>query len=463
MRSYAVWRVSGREKVQHMQLIRFMLALSLAPAVLGAASSMSAAAVVTCQGQPATIVGTPDMEQLDGTEGPDVIVTNGARYTDAKGGDDLVCMTGGSQDPIGDDQQVYAGEGDDVVDSTTVQVRSVTVGLGQGDDVFTGGPEGDSVSAAQRDDNNIPDATTASGTDVIRTGAGNDGISTGGSVTVPDHDDIDLGPGRDYVTFYGPTDPALPILGGPGVDGIGLDHGALARELVIDNAAGRATHGEETVYAWDSFQRFDLGTIGPWEAPSFIGASVRERIRSTAPLTSIDMGGGNDVFDFKYWHSLVDHTSYDGGPGRDFLILYAGAGDQSKRVRLDLVRGRMIFQPQNKAVRGRVAGWDQYKVSAVQLDIRGSSRPENIAQMGCRGVVNGGGGADRIEPNTNPDIGCGYLGEDNELIVRGGRGDDTLVGGYMPDTLIGGPGRDTASGGRNRDRCVAEKEIGCER
>ena len=51
------------------------------------------AAGETCQGRPARVVGT-DNEPLAGTEGPDVIVTNGASPVHALGGDDLVCATG---------------------------------------------------------------------------------------------------------------------------------------------------------------------------------------------------------------------------------------------------------------------------------------------------------------------------------------------------------------------------------
>lgn len=78
-------------------------------------------------------------------------------------------------------------------------------------------------------------------------------------------------------------------------------------------------------------------------------------------------------------------------------------------------------------------------------------------------MVAGGPGDDLLEAISIPDAGCGYLGEDSELIARGGRGDDTLLGEYMPDILIGGPGNDVANGRRNTDRCVAETVLRCER
>ena len=73
-----------------------------AVALLGAAlltpMGTATAAGETCQGQAATIVGTPGA-QIVGTEGADVIVTNGGTRVDALGGDDLVCAT--IQDGVG--------------------------------------------------------------------------------------------------------------------------------------------------------------------------------------------------------------------------------------------------------------------------------------------------------------------------------------------------------------------------
>ena len=66
-----------------------LTAVALLGAALLAPVGTAAAAGETCQGQAATIVGTPG-GQITGTEGADVIVTNDARRVDALGGDDLV-------------------------------------------------------------------------------------------------------------------------------------------------------------------------------------------------------------------------------------------------------------------------------------------------------------------------------------------------------------------------------------
>ncbi len=74
------------------------------------------AAAETCQGQPATIVGTFLQRDLTGTEGPDVVVTNGAIGVKTLGGDDLVCVT--DEPGRRNGGHLDTGAGDDVVDGT---------------------------------------------------------------------------------------------------------------------------------------------------------------------------------------------------------------------------------------------------------------------------------------------------------------------------------------------------------
>jgi hypothetical protein len=72
----------------------------------------------SCEGLPATVVGTPGAT-VTGTDGPDVIVSAGAVEVRALGGDDVICTTAsvapapGAFDPA---VRVLAGSGDDVVD-----------------------------------------------------------------------------------------------------------------------------------------------------------------------------------------------------------------------------------------------------------------------------------------------------------------------------------------------------------
>ena len=74
--------------------LRLVLACALLVPVLALGlEGPATAAGETCQGVPATIVGTPGGQVL-GTPGDDVIVTNGARRVDGEAGDDLICTTG---------------------------------------------------------------------------------------------------------------------------------------------------------------------------------------------------------------------------------------------------------------------------------------------------------------------------------------------------------------------------------
>src|SRR5687768_15376507 len=114
--------------------------ISLA-AALAATVPPSGAAGETCQGQSATVVGSPQTYQLTGTEARDVIVTNGAYQTSALGGDDLVCVTGRNATISGGHLQ--AGAGNDVVDATGLTGFGATVQLGAGSDRFEGSSERD--------------------------------------------------------------------------------------------------------------------------------------------------------------------------------------------------------------------------------------------------------------------------------------------------------------------------------
>lgn len=93
-----------------------LLATGLLAAALLPATAPAYAAGETCLGEPATIVGTPGQVDLTGTEGDDVVVTNGAVGVSALGGEDLVCVT-------------------DVPDAA-VSGRTIAVDTGAGDDVL---------------------------------------------------------------------------------------------------------------------------------------------------------------------------------------------------------------------------------------------------------------------------------------------------------------------------------------
>jgi Ca2+-binding RTX toxin-like protein len=95
------------------------------------------AAAAVCQGQPATIEGSTGT--ITGTEGNDVIVSTGpGTEVKALGGDDIICVVGGT---------VETGPGDDSVVSTAPVGIHTTVFLFGGNDRYAGGDGGDTVTA----------------------------------------------------------------------------------------------------------------------------------------------------------------------------------------------------------------------------------------------------------------------------------------------------------------------------
>jgi Ca2+-binding RTX toxin-like protein len=104
--------------------------------VLPSAQARPPGARPTCQGRPATIVGTT--HHIDGTAGDDVIVVlaTGNNYIHARGGDDLVCGGDGPDflyDGKGHDR-FYGGAGQDFLEQKSVER-----------DFFDGGPGFDAV------------------------------------------------------------------------------------------------------------------------------------------------------------------------------------------------------------------------------------------------------------------------------------------------------------------------------
>jgi Ca2+-binding RTX toxin-like protein len=165
-----------------------LAALALLPLSILASPTPPAAAgeTPTCQGQAATLVGTPG-QLLNGTAVADVIVSNSASEVRGAGGDDLICVTGDSDSS--DQPLIKDGSGDDVVDARLFEGALVRTDLGTGSDDYFGSPRRDSVSADGE----------AGDEDWIRTADGRDYVSAedDGSWYL----DIALGPRRDQVVL----------------------------------------------------------------------------------------------------------------------------------------------------------------------------------------------------------------------------------------------------------------------
>ena len=165
-----------------------LTAAALLSAALLAPMGTATAAGETCQGQAATIVGTPG-GQITGTEGADVIVTNGATRVDALGGDDLVCAT--IEDGVG--------------------YNPVFAILGAGADTFTASNGGSHTIFAGTADGTDTEA------DVIRSSGY--GLVISGMAGQPNADIIDLAFGE--VSWSGiQTAPGAVSVGTDGILGV---------------------------------------------------------------------------------------------------------------------------------------------------------------------------------------------------------------------------------------------------
>jgi Ca2+-binding RTX toxin-like protein len=170
-------------------------------------SSAGTANVLTCFGQPATIVEHRDDVTVLGTSGPDVIVAPGGAPVRARGGDDLVCGAG----------NIWGGGGDDRVSvrghPSGEPMLSLAVG-GPGDDEIRRG-------APFVDDVHLLVTIGGPGNDLLVGGAGPDSLRGGPGADRLDgrraFDLVNGGPGPDVMVGGFFRDH---LLGGPGPDRI---------------------------------------------------------------------------------------------------------------------------------------------------------------------------------------------------------------------------------------------------
>lgn len=404
-------------------------------ALLGPTAASGAAE--TCQGRTATIVGSG--HSIQGTEGPDVIVTNGARSVFAKGGDDLVCVTGrflGKYYPV----DVRAGDGNDVVDASGAGRQPVHTSFGSGADTFLGGGGDDAVEL------DYPD--TAGGVDTVDGRGGSDTIS------------LQTGPG----------------------------------DVVVDNAIGHFTSAGEVRTTWRKVEGFGIHQSAGSQRLTFVGTDADESVSTSSvddTVLDVTLGRGDDG-----WSSPTAPTPSSrlvGGPGRDSIYL----ASVEAGINLDMPAGTMGVTG-DTAYAVAASDFEDADLFAPNVTVRGTDGPNDVGLTACTGVVrlgggddsvrrqydssfesdlrcgetlvaNGGGGDDTLSGTGGDDLLTGGSGKDvlaglsGEDRLVGGAGDDRLVGKSDADVLLGGKGRDTADGGTGRDTCAAERERRCER
>lgn len=426
----------------------------LLAALLGAAtlapSTAATAAGETCQGRPATIVGPAPgwLSGVDGTEGPDVIVMNGAGAVRALGGDDLICVTGNVE------VNVDAGDGNDVVDASRTTGTSTV--LGAGDDTYLGSAARDTVVAG----------TTAyddTGTDVIATGPRSylrDQVDTG-QPGQPNSDEVRGG----YVdvewhgiatgtgVLDGGADSLLRLQPETWGMSISTDLGVLAAaRWPRDQAISGFT--DFTVQSHPGLTHFGFGGSTRDESLSFDG------LRRTV-LFQVGMGSGDDELSVVSLDKTHRNASLSGGRGSDRLALVM---PEVSDVDLDLRRGRLSTGRGKGEETVAARGFEDATVVAPDIEVVGTAGANDVTVDACRATVEGLGGRDSVAAFTSGGSNAGDVRCRTARRMRflGGGGADTLVGSKGPDVLIGGPGRDRSDGQRGRDTCQTERSRRCE-
>lgn len=426
--------------------------VGLVGALLLPISPAGGAPSATCDGKPATIIGTDQEDDLEGTEGDDVVsLGDGQDLFHGHGGDDTICAGTGPGDSIkggpGNDRLI--GEGG----------RDFLYG-GSGDDTLWGGRGADYLYDEGFEEcppDEFCQEAAGDGADDLSGGRGRDDLllraaGTGDPGAVGGADEADGGPGEDTVSYTAsPVGVVIDVAGGTGTGAavdtfvaverhIGSDHadtilGTEGPDVLSGHAGVDEIHG----FSGDDLLGGHQGLIvaGPgqdvYDADfSYYPRGVEVRLGAGDDLarfeegqTTVDGGRGDDEFRSYGPEEGVDASAYEhdvsGGPGRDLLTFkqsYDGPLD------LDAGRGRAVVDCRGECHQVvRFTEVEKYLGGKHTSDLMvGSSRGERFG---------------------------GLAGND---IIRGRGGNDVLVGGDGRDAVNGGAGVDDCSG-EVRRRC----------
>lgn len=366
----------------------------------------------TCDGVPATIVGTEGPDVLTGTADRDVIVgLGGDDVIDGLAGDDLICAGPGADVAEG-------GSGDD------------TILGGEGNDTLRGGPDDDTISGEHGDD---PVLNGGTGDDTVIGGGGDDVLfGEGGQDELHGGDGADKafgGHGNDLLTggegtdTLAGTDGADTLHGGPDADlvdgGEGADvlHGDGGHDLV------RGGGGNDTLFGGDGNDRIFGDAIFAFGTPGddlIHGGEGDDRIYAVDESDTIHGGPGNDRIDCGA-----------GNDPDDVCTVYGGDGDD--RIEGSFRADRLFGEAGNDRITGDYGeDW-----------IEGGTGDDWLHGGGHADHIEGGDGDDYLDGDALPDH------------LDGGEGHDWIDGGGHHDDIFGGPGDDTINGQDGNDTILA--------
>ena len=364
---------------------------------------------------------------------------------------DVENLTGGA----GDDtlsgnmapNALSGGPGRDLADYSG---RTEMLAISLNDVADDGAPaEGDNVRS------DIEDVTSGGGNDflvgsasnnTLRGGAGDDSLTGGGGA-----DTLDGGDGVDTAYYSGVSVPVSVSLDDKANDGASGEHDNVL--MTVENL------------------------VGGYSGDRLVGDSARNVLTGGDSADTLVGGGGDDVL-----VGGAGDDTLDGGLGNDEFQGGVGTdtADYSSR------RANVVVRIDDLANDGQAGEADNVR-SDVENVTGGSGDDRLVGSAGANDLI-GGPGDDVIDGGAGPDIMAGgpgtdtvdYSGRTNPVSVslderandgeagegddvlsaidtiRGGRGNDHLVGNSASNNLIGGPGDDTLEGGAGDDMLVGE-------
>jgi len=383
-----------------------VLALALVVCSLAWFVPAATAALPSCAGKPATIVG--DGARIVGTKASDVIVAGAADSSIfAGGGNDTICAGGG-------DDTVFAGRGSDQVDG--------------------GG-----------------------GTDAVYGEFGNDRLGGGGG----DGDAVDGGPGDD--SLDGGPGGLDTLTGGPGRDA--LDGGGGGHDIASYKEAGGAVSVDLTAGTVSGAEQERLTGV-----EDVLGSAADDTLLGSPARNRLDGGGGDDrLTAVGDGDEALGGPGGDECSGPFSAQDSCGPETTTRGTSVELHRSivgsaSLVVDGSNKPEQLTVSYVGSgYLVegtgpSQVSLGDPGSSscqRDRGANTVICRGQVSSvdaalGTGDDdfTIAPSVPESVTVTIDGGGGGDSLTGGRGGDTIYGGDddEPDSLAGGPGDDVIYG-----------------
>lgn len=345
-----------------------------------------------------------------------------------------ILMGGTGNDTLagqGEDDELYGGTGDDLMDGDDVDERSTPNAM-HGIDYLDGGDGSDVLYGGGRDDS-------------LFGGIGNDRL-------VGDNDAIILAEehhGGDYLDGEEGDDS---LVGGGGTDELfgGADNDMLWGD--IGDGVERALDGDDYLdgEGGDDYLSGEAGNdllVGGDGKDTVDGGKGDDELYGDAGADSLFGGDGNDVIDGEDGSdALVAGDGNDGlfgGNGADGLYGLAGADY------LDGGDGNDELQGGDHDDMLYGGSGDDFVVGQVGDDLAdGGDGNDEVQGNDGNDAVSGGLGDDRLFGMADNDA---VIGDDGNDYVDGGDGGDLLDGGDGNDLVLGGTGNDTLKGGTGDD------------